>query len=318
LAPALHGRAVVRYTVEQRGASDDLLHEVVGSGLPLFLARLRGADRYLPAHVVGELERFVACGDPAEGFAWLACDGCAHQRLVPFSCKGRGFCPSCCGRRMAERSARWVDGLLPYRRIRQWVLTVPWPRRWLFARRHDLARGVLREAIAVLSDAYADRSGVSGGRTGSVTAIQRFGSGLSLNVHFHVLAIDGVYTQGEDGAARWHRTRAPTTAEVEQLVVKIANRAEAWLAAQGFGPDNAIEEEDDTQATLHAAAVAGHSAFEGRRASRTQRLGGREVQLPALCAACDGYTLHAAVSIGAKDRPALEIPCAGCISSRHP
>ncbi len=91
--------------------------------------------------------------------------------------------------------------------------------------------------------------------------------------------------------------------------MKIANRAEAWLAAQGFGPDDAIEEEDDTQATLHAAAVAGHSAFEPRRASRTQRLGGREVQLPALCAACDGYTLHAAVSIGAKDRPALERLC---------
>jgi hypothetical protein len=33
--------------------------------------------------------------------------------LIPFTCKGRGFCPSCGGRRMADRAARWVDTLLP-------------------------------------------------------------------------------------------------------------------------------------------------------------------------------------------------------------
>src|SRR5215475_9441503 len=34
--------------------------------------------------------------------------------------------------------------------------------------------------------------GIPDGRTGSVTVIQRFGSGLQLNVHFHTLALDGV------------------------------------------------------------------------------------------------------------------------------
>ena len=38
----------------------------------------------------------------------LRCDTCALERLVPFSCKGRGFCPSCGGRRMTERAARLV------------------------------------------------------------------------------------------------------------------------------------------------------------------------------------------------------------------
>jgi hypothetical protein len=42
-----------------------------------------------------------------------------QDRLVPFSCKGRGFCPSCGGRRVAERAAHLVDHVLPDVPIRQ-------------------------------------------------------------------------------------------------------------------------------------------------------------------------------------------------------
>ncbi|KRT74556.1 MAG: transposase 32 family protein [Candidatus Rokubacteria bacterium CSP1-6] len=33
--------------------------------------------------------------------------------------RGRGFCPSCGGRRMTERAARLVDGVLPHVPVRQ-------------------------------------------------------------------------------------------------------------------------------------------------------------------------------------------------------
>ncbi|MAE97099.1 MAG: hypothetical protein CL910_20820 [Deltaproteobacteria bacterium] len=36
---------------------------------------------------------------PSHGFLRLHCDACGHDRLVPFACKRRGFCPSCRGRR---------------------------------------------------------------------------------------------------------------------------------------------------------------------------------------------------------------------------
>src|SRR5258708_5161818 len=49
------------------------------------------------------------------------------ERLVPFSCKGRGFCPSCGGRRMAERAAHLLNAVLPWVPVRQWVLTKPYP-----------------------------------------------------------------------------------------------------------------------------------------------------------------------------------------------
>jgi hypothetical protein len=44
---------------------------------------------------------------------------------------------------MAERAATCIDRVLPRVAMRQWVLTVPWRRRWLLARRPDLARGFL-------------------------------------------------------------------------------------------------------------------------------------------------------------------------------
>ena len=143
--------------------------------------------------------------------------------------------------------------------------------------------------------------------------MQRFGSALNLNLHFHALVLDGVYTEDSDtGAVHWHRAPAPTDEEVAALVERIAERAEAVLARNGHGPhDEPDEDPDDAQLVIHSpqrvAAIAGRSAVRrGRRARRVQRLGGRAYQLPPKCAACDGYDVHAGVVIGAKDRKGLE------------
>ncbi len=37
-------------------------------------------------------------------------------------------------------------------------------------------------------------------QAGAVTLIQRFGSALNLNVHFHMLFLDGVYVERPDGS----------------------------------------------------------------------------------------------------------------------
>jgi hypothetical protein len=50
-------------------------------------------------------------------FARVRCARCAYEHLVPFSCKGRGFCPSCGGRRMAEHAAHLVLGRLAALRV---------------------------------------------------------------------------------------------------------------------------------------------------------------------------------------------------------
>jgi hypothetical protein len=167
----------VSIRIEIRGAQGSLLHRVVNEGLPLLRERMEEQDRSLPGFVWRELEAFVDCGDAARGFAWLVCDDCGFHRLVPFSCKGRGFCPSCIGRRMAERAARWVDELVPVVPVRQWVLTVPWAHRWQLARHPDLLRQVDQVLVRAVSRWLSERAGLGkSGQTGAISVTQRFGS----------------------------------------------------------------------------------------------------------------------------------------------
>jgi hypothetical protein len=71
------------------------------------------AERYL------RLEAFLDCGLLCRGFARVRCSACDESRLVAFSCKGRGVCPSCLGRRMCATSANLVERVLPEIDLRQ-------------------------------------------------------------------------------------------------------------------------------------------------------------------------------------------------------
>jgi hypothetical protein len=55
----------------------------------------------LPDFVKKEFEEYLKCGILAHGFLRAKCDSCKHERLLAFSCKRRGFCPSCGAKRMA-------------------------------------------------------------------------------------------------------------------------------------------------------------------------------------------------------------------------
>ena len=128
-----------------RDAERGVLYQVVNAHLDAFLdaAAHHAEGTRLPAFVEQEFRDFLTCGVLAHGFARLRCGECAFERLVPFSCKGRGFCPSCGGRRMTEAAARLVDHVLPRVPIRQWVLTLPYRLRYLLAWNHELCRAVL-------------------------------------------------------------------------------------------------------------------------------------------------------------------------------
>ena len=115
--------------------------------LPGFLARLEEAGHALPEFVKAELEGFATCGDFERGFVRTACRTCGDELRVPFSCKGRGFCPSCMGRRMAEGAALLVDHVLPAVGYRQWVLS--------FAGRMAVRLGYDQTLLAKVAEAFA-------------------------------------------------------------------------------------------------------------------------------------------------------------------
>ncbi len=74
-------------------------------------------------------ENYLKCGRLEHGFLRVRCDSCHAEYLVAFSCRRRGFCPSCGARRIAESAALLVDEVLPEQPIRQWVLNFPFPMR---------------------------------------------------------------------------------------------------------------------------------------------------------------------------------------------
>ena len=71
------------------------------------------------------------------------CEECGHDFLIAFSCKGRGICPSCYTRRMAETAAHLADHVIPAVPVRQWVLSLPKRLRWHLHRNPALATTVL-------------------------------------------------------------------------------------------------------------------------------------------------------------------------------
>jgi hypothetical protein len=78
-------------------AEHSVLYGVVREHLDAFLRAAEAGDesRDLPPFIEREFREFLTCGILAYGFVRLRCEGCMLERLVPFSCKGRGFCPSC-------------------------------------------------------------------------------------------------------------------------------------------------------------------------------------------------------------------------------
>ena len=128
---------------ERHQPEKTLLHQVVREQLEGFLASSRYGDQAPPRFVEQELRSFLRCGVLAHGFLRLHCDDCGHDRLVAFSCKRRGFCPSCGGRRMADTAAHLVDRVLPEVPIRQWVLSLQLPLRYLTAYHMSLCSAVL-------------------------------------------------------------------------------------------------------------------------------------------------------------------------------
>jgi len=189
--------------------------------------------RSLPGYVVREFEDFLKCGRLVHGFLRVRCESCHHEKLVAFSCKRRGFCPSCGARRMVDSAAHLVDEVLPKRPIRQWVLSVPFPLRYLFATNPKVMSRVLTIVHRVISTFLIKRSGravKSGTQSGAVTLIQRFGSALNLNLHFHMLYLNGVY----DPNGYFWPVKPPTPEDLDTITHTIAKRVSRYLERAGY------------------------------------------------------------------------------------
>ncbi|ENU6919441.1 N-6 DNA methylase [Escherichia coli] len=174
--PAAHAAARYARHLPER----TLLYALVQAHYPDFIARLEAEDRPLPEYVREEFETYLRCGVLEHGFLRVVCEQCRAERLVAFSCKKRGFCPSCGARRMAESARHLVEEVFGPRPVRQWVLSFPYPLRFLFASKPEAIGPVLGIVHRVIAGWLADQAGVdhASAQCGAVTLIQRFGSAL--------------------------------------------------------------------------------------------------------------------------------------------
>jgi hypothetical protein len=127
-------------TYERHRPEQTLLYQLVEKHYPTLVEQLEAQGKSLPTHVHREFESYLKCGRLEHGFLHVRCDKCHFERLVAFSCKKRGFCPSCGARRMAETAALLSDEVFPDVPLRQWVISFPFPLRYLFAA-HPQAMG---------------------------------------------------------------------------------------------------------------------------------------------------------------------------------
>ncbi len=312
------------------------LYQVFQRHLPAFerMWTDTGSGGCLPKFVTGELQSFLRCGILAYGFAQMHCDSCRKRHLVAFSCKGRGFCPSCMGRRMNEGAANLVDHALPEGvPLRQWVLTLPHPLRYPLAFDAGHLGKVLRIFTRTVSAWYGRQH--PGGKTGSVTVIQRASSDLRLNPHFHTLFLDGVYRLGPEGESPdFEPAPTPTQEDIEAVVQRARKRILRYLAKQGVVAFAAAPGEGEVHAQVDETLGTSDPALAGLMAAATvgaapagPALGRAPVRLPPgtgpepkgyLCAQDAAFNLHAARRVAPNDRQGREMLCRYILRPRGP
>jgi hypothetical protein len=154
----------------------------------------------------------------------------------------------------------------------------------------------------------------------AVTLIQRFGSALNLNIHFHMLFLDGVYVGEADSTAQFRWVKAPTNSELTQLTHTIAQRLARYLERQGLLERDAessylaLESEDeDPMDQLRGHSITYRIAVgpqQGRKVFTLQTLPDERDGYEAPAAGnVAGFSLHAGVAAKANQRDKLERLC---------
>ena len=133
---------------------------------------------------------------------------------------------------MAEVAAYLTDHVLPHLPLRQWVLSLPKRLRPYLHRDPEVAGAVLRIFLRALRTCLRSASpgAPRDGQFAAVSFPQRFGGSLNPHYHFHVLALDGVFSEqpegpeGPEGRLRFHEATLLTPEQWGELERTVRRR----------------------------------------------------------------------------------------------
>jgi hypothetical protein len=186
---------------------------------------------------------------------------------------------------------------------------------------------IIRRAISQYYINQAVKKGISRTQVqaGSVTFMQRFGSAINANLHYHFIFLKGVYLDrtAEGLKPRFVKVDPPSDVEIAEVVHKISQRVIRKLRRLGYlesfseapvatGYDPLVDDDPELARTL-LASVHQRIAFGDRAGQKVRRIGsgfGDEGESPTLtstrCASVHGFSLHANTHIPAHRRDQLE------------
>jgi hypothetical protein len=141
---------------------------------------------------------------------------------------------------MSDTAVHLVAEVLPEVPVRHWVCTFPWGVRAVLGYDKELCQAAVSAFAGELSRSLKRRAkrllglgSVDQALTGSVAVVQRTDSALRLNVHVHLLALDGVYVEDEQGELGFYALGAPSSAEVADIARRTAQRLHRAFQKKG-------------------------------------------------------------------------------------
>ena len=294
-----------------------MLHRVVAEHWPAFVEHSEEQGRPLPRFVQREVEAYLRCGILEHGLLRLGCPACGLERLVAFSCKKRGFCPSCLGRRMTDTACHLRERVLPEVPLRQWVCSLPWELRLAVGYDGALCSKVVGAFVQEVQRSYRWRAkrtlglrSVELAHSGAVTFLQRFDSALRLNPHPHTLALDGIYVRGDDGELDFHPLPPPSAEEVADVARRTAVRLHTVLLEQRAEAEEQELAEPSGWTVCCAASAQGLSLFGSRAGQPPLRLVDPSQARPdEPIAIVEGVNVHAARTLHGADHAQVERFC---------
>ena len=118
---------ISEFTYRRHEPEKTLLYQVLARQWDSWLMERRADTTRspLPDYIEREVEAFFRCGILHHGYVLMSCESCDEKIPVAFSCKKRGYCPSCAAKRTSEATIHLIDNVLPLAPYRQYVVTFP-------------------------------------------------------------------------------------------------------------------------------------------------------------------------------------------------
>jgi hypothetical protein len=205
--------------------------------------------------------------------------------------------------------------------VRQWVLSLPIPLRLLLARYPSELSKVMQIIHRAISTHIVNKAGFTTkqANTGAVTLIQRFGSALNLNIHFHMLFLEGTISENSWGGTTFTRIKAPCHNDMVELVHTISHRIAKYLEKVGLVQRdmensylNLPIDDEDSLLQLQGASVSYRIAMgpqQGQKVFTLQTLPASTEGEYGQLANTSGFSLHAGVFANADEPEKLERLC---------